>query len=128
MLENEFINLPSKEVYSNYLNFLLVLLNNQRLNESKRLKTIHQEELNAGFDEESDEEFEEEEEFYDDDQLLKKCVNKILKDKKFLVTNDLNTNQLGLEVIIFHSLNSFLKNFFMNLIFNRLISMSTTAE
>jgi hypothetical protein len=72
----------------------LVLLNNQRLNESKKLKTIHQEELNAGFDEESDEELDEDE-FYDDDELLKKCVNKILKDKKFLSTNDLNTNQLG---------------------------------
>ena len=72
----------------------MVLLNNQRLNESKKLKTIHQEELNSGFDEESDEE-PEEDEFYDDDELLKKCVNKILKDKKFLSTNDLNTNQLG---------------------------------
>lgn len=72
----------------------MVLLNNQRLNESKKLKTIHQEELNAGFDEESDEELDEDE-FYDDDELLKKCVNKILKDKKFLSTNDLNTNQLG---------------------------------
>jgi len=70
------------------------LLKNKRLNESKKLKTIHQEELNAGFDEESDEELDEDE-FYDDDELLKKCVDKILKDKKFLSTNDLNTNQLG---------------------------------
>ncbi len=76
----------------------MVLLNNQKLNESKKLKTIHQEELNSGFNEESDDELDEEEEFSDEDELLKKCVNKILKNKKFLTTNDLNTNKLGFEV------------------------------
>lgn len=85
-------------MYYSFLNFVLVLLNNQKINESKKLKTIHQEELNAGFDEDSEDELDEEE-FYDDDEILKKCVNKILKDKKFLVTNDLNTNHLGLGVI-----------------------------
>lgn len=75
-----------------------MLLNNQKLNESKKLKTIHQEELEAGFDQDSDDELEEEEDFSDEDELLKKCVNKILKDKKFLTTNNLNTNTLGLEV------------------------------
>lgn len=97
-MENDNITLPSKEVYYSFLNFLLILLNNQRINESKKLKNIHQEELNAGFDEDSDEDEIEEEEFYDDDELLKKCVNKILKDKKFLTTNELSLNPAELEV------------------------------
>ncbi len=90
--------MPSKEVYYNFLNFLLILLNNQRINESKKLKSVHQEELNAGFDEDSDEDEVEEEKFFDDDELLKKCVNKILKDKKFLTTNELSLNSAELEV------------------------------
>jgi len=87
----------------------LILLNNQRINESKKLKSVHQQELNAGFDQDSDEEeIEEEEEFYDDDELLKKCVNKLLKDKKFLTTNGLSLNPAELEVNykIFSILNS----------------------
>ena len=93
--------------------------------------------MNAGFDEESEDELEEEEEFYDDDELLKKCVNKILKDKRFLTANDLNTAQLGLEVsllikiflvLVLKFYVFILFVFKLNFNINRLISMSTIRE
>ena len=81
----------------------MVLLNNQKLNESKKLKTIHKKELEVGFGDDSYElnEESEEEPNYDEDELINKCVSKLLKNKKFL-TNDFNFSEdLNMEVQLF---------------------------
>lgn len=83
ILRSDNIALPSREIYSNYLNFLLVLLNNQKISESKKLKTIHKDELEVGFGSDSDYEEDEEDDAVNEDDLIYKCVDKLLKTKKF---------------------------------------------
>ena len=82
LLNNEQIILPSNEIYSSFLNTLLVLLNNQKLNESKKLKLIHKDELEIDENEQDDDEESEEDEIFDEDIFIKKCVKKLSKEKK----------------------------------------------
>ena len=83
LLNNQNIILPSIEIQSSFLNTLLVLLNNQKLNESKKLKELHKDELEIDendFDENEDES--EEEEIFDEENFIKKTVKKLSKEKK----------------------------------------------
>ncbi len=83
LLNNQNITLPSIEIQSSFLNTLLVLLNNQKLNESKKLKELHKDELEIDendFDENEDES--EEEEIFDEENFIKKTVKKLSKEKK----------------------------------------------
>lgn len=82
LLNNENIILPSNEIHSSFLNTLLVLLNNQKLNESKKLKDLHKDELEIDENNFDESEESEEDEIFDEEIFIKKCVKKLSKEKK----------------------------------------------
>ena len=82
LLNNENIILPSNEIHSSFLNTLLVLLNNQKLNESKKLKDLYKDELEIDENNFDENEESEEDEIFDEEIFIKKCVKKLSKEKK----------------------------------------------